>query len=68
VTAVRPGDRVCLIVCTDDYTRLVAGTEGEVALVDALGTVHVRWDDGSTLGLVPAAGDRFEVVEREGAG
>ena len=26
---------------------------GTVTLVDDLGTVHVRWDDGGTLGLVP---------------
>jgi hypothetical protein len=31
-------------------------------MIDDLGTVHVRWDSGSTLGLVPDAGDRFRVL------
>jgi hypothetical protein len=30
-------------------------------MVDDLGTVHVRWDNGSTLGLVPGE-DRWEEI------
>lgn len=47
------GDRVRLISTSDPYTTLTAGCEGTVAFVDDLGTVHVKWDNGSHLGLVP---------------
>jgi hypothetical protein len=43
------------------YTVLEPGPEGTVIAVDDLGIVHVRWDDGSTLGLVPGQ-DRWEVL------
>ena len=56
------GRRVRLIHCADPYTRLEPGSQGTVTLVDNVGTVHVRWDDGSTLGLVAEAGDRWEVL------
>jgi hypothetical protein len=43
---------------------LQPGDEGQVTLVDSLGTVHVRWDRGGEFGLIPGhdfwtvAGDR----------
>lgn len=54
--------RVRLLRTTDEYTRLVPGTEGTITGVDKLGTLQVRWDDGSTLGLVPGE-DEWEVIE-----
>lgn len=60
------GDRVKLLHCGDPYTLLQPGTLGTVALIDALGTVHVRWDTGSNLGLVREDGDRWEVTCRCG--
>jgi len=45
--------RVRLIFTADGTTRLVAGSEGTVIHVDDRGTLHVLWDDGSTLGLLP---------------
>ena len=58
----KKGDRVRLIRCTDEYTKLRPGTLGTVSFIDDLGAVHVRWDDGSYLGMVEEAGDRFEKV------
>jgi len=46
------GDRIELVHCSDEYTKLEAGIRGNVVLVDDIGTVHVEWDNGSTLGLV----------------
>jgi hypothetical protein len=57
---VRSGDRVELVSTDDPCTSLRPGARGTVTLVDSLGTVHVTWDDGSTLGLVPGR-DRFKV-------
>ena len=61
MTTAKRGDRVRLIHCTDTYTKIQSGAEGTVALIDSLGTVHVRWDNGISLGLIPGA-DRFEVI------
>jgi hypothetical protein len=47
------GDRVRLLSCTDEYTRLQPGELGTVNFIDDAGTVHVNWDSGSSLGLVP---------------
>lgn len=49
----QPGQRVRLLRLTDPYSDLPAGSEGTVQFVDDLGTVHVAWDAGSTLGLIP---------------
>ena len=47
------GTRVELISTTDPYTRLAAGTQGTVSSVDDIGTIHVNWDNGSSLGMIP---------------
>jgi hypothetical protein len=54
------GRRVRLIRCDDPHTLLQPGTRGRVTFVDGLGTIHVAWDDGSRLGLIPGV-DRWEV-------
>jgi len=55
------GKRVRLIHTDDPFTKLAPGDEGIVTLVDDCGTVHVAWDNGSTLGLIYRE-DRYEVV------
>ena len=55
------GDRVEVIRCYDAYTKLRPGTQGTVSLIDQLGTVHVQWDDGRNLGLVPGQ-DEWRVI------
>lgn len=47
------GDRVVLVHTSDPYTRLQPGTAGTVGLVDDFGTIHIKWDDGSSLGMIP---------------
>jgi len=47
------GCRVELISMNDPYrTDLVPGCKGTVKHVDDTGTIHVRWDIGSSLGVV----------------
>jgi hypothetical protein len=55
------GSRVRLRACSDPWTRLKPGDEGTVSFVDSLGTLHVDWDSGSKLGLVPGE-DHYEVL------
>ncbi|NBT30058.1 MAG: DUF4314 domain-containing protein [Gammaproteobacteria bacterium] len=47
------GDRVRLIRCNDQYSNLPSGTTGTVDFIDGMGTIHVKWDNGSRLGLIP---------------
>ena len=46
------GTRVMLIRMSDPYTNLRNGDRGTVTMVDDIGTIHVNWDRGSTLGVV----------------
>ena len=46
-------------------TDLVPGDEGTVLFSDGLGTVHVRWDSGGTLGLIPGS-DEWETITEAG--
>jgi hypothetical protein len=55
------GQRVKLLYTSDPYTRLRSGEEGTVSFVDDEGTVHVDWDCGSSLGLIPRE-DGWEVI------
>lgn len=61
----RVGDRVRLIKLNDPYADLPPGSEGTVMHVDALGTIHVTWDCGSTLGLIPGE-DRWTTLPNHG--
>ena len=48
-----PGTRVELIHMDDPYNKkLVPGCQGTVRWVDDIGTIHVSWDCGSSLGVV----------------
>lgn len=61
-----PGERVRLLFCSDPITKLESGLLGTIDHVDAVGTRHVRWDNGSNLGLVSGpGGDRWEVIEHD---
>lgn len=47
------GARVELIHMDDPYNKkLVPGSRGTVIQVDDIGTIHVAWDCGSSLGVV----------------
>ena len=57
------GARVELIHINDPYnTKLKAGEKGTVVAVDDMGTIHVRWDCGSSLGVVYGE-DSCRVIE-----
>jgi hypothetical protein len=55
------GDRVRLVATAEQNTRLRPGEEGTVRFVDDRGTVHLRWDNGSQLGLIPGV-DEWQVL------
>lgn len=47
-----PGTCVELIRMNDPYTNLKPGDKGTVKFVDDIGTIHISWDRGSSLGVV----------------
>lgn len=47
----KPGTRVKLNHMSDPYVNIPRGTQGTVTCVDDIGTIHVQWDNGSTLGV-----------------
>lgn len=57
------GSRVELISMDDEYSRLKPGDKGSISFVDDIGTVHVDWDCGSNLGLIPGV-DSFRLIEQ----
>ena len=44
------GSRVELVSMNDPYTNLKPGDRGRVEFIDDIGTAHIVWDNGSTLG------------------
>ena len=44
------GSRVELVSMNDPYTNLKPGDRGRVEFIDDVGTAHIIWDNGSTLG------------------
>lgn len=56
----KPGTRIRLVKMSDTQAP-PCGTEGEVAFVDDIGTIHMKWDNGSTLGLIEEL-DIFEII------
>ena len=46
------GCRVQLDCMNDPYRNIPVGTQGTVKFVDDIGTIHVAWACGSSLGIV----------------
>lgn len=46
------GCRVELVRLDDPYSKLTPGERGTVETVDDTGTVFVKWDSGSSLGVI----------------
>lgn len=55
------GTRIELIYMEDEQA-VPSGTKGTVRLVDDMGTIHMDWDNGRTLGIIPEV-DEFEIIE-----
>lgn len=55
------GTRIELVKMEDEHA-VPAGTKGTVESVDDMGTIHMKWDNGRTLGLVPGV-DKFKEIQ-----
>lgn len=58
-----PGTRLELI-SMDDPQAIPPGSRGTVDHVDDMGTIHMRWDSGRSLGIVPGE-DSFRKLTTE---
>lgn len=54
------GRRIRLI-SMEDPNPIPSGTEGTIDHVDDLNQYHVKWDNGSTLAVIPEM-DKFEII------
>ena len=61
----KPGTKMKLVRMNDPYTHIPAGTVGVVTEVDDLGTIHVVWSNGSTLGVVFGEDECTKIEEGE---
>ena len=48
-----PGTRLMLLSMDDPYAPVPAGTKGTVQLIDDQSQIHMKWDNGSALALIP---------------
>lgn len=49
------------LIFMDDTQAPPVGTRGKVVFVDDAGQIHVKWDNGSSLALIPEV-DKFKIV------
>ena len=56
------GTRIELIDMDDPYAPIESGTKGTVEFVDDIGQIHMKWDNGRTLALIPGE-DSFKVIK-----
>ena len=56
-----PGTRIRLNSMNDPYAPVAPGTEGVVELVDDAGSIHMKWNNGRTLAIIPGE-DSFTVL------
>ncbi len=59
-----PGTRIRLTEMSDPYSPVPPGTEGTVDWIDAQCQIHLKWDNGRTLALIPGV-DRFSVIPKQ---
>ena len=58
------GTRICLDSMENDPDPIPSGTKGTVQFVDDAGTLHCKFDNGRTLGVIPGE-DRFHKIAQD---
>ena len=58
------GTRICLDSMDNDPRPIPPGTKGIVQFVDDAVTLHCKFDNGRTLGVIPGVDD-FHVIREE---
>ena len=55
------GTKIQLISMHDEKYPVLPGTVGEVTHIDDMGSIHMKWENGSSLAIIPEV-DSFKVV------
>ena len=58
------GQRVRMIHMKDAVAPVPTGTEGTIKFKDDAGQIHVKWDNGSTLAIIPGE-DKYEIINNK---
>ena len=58
------GRRIVCVEMNNDPDPIPSGTVGTVQSVDSCGTLHTKWDNGRSLGLLPNE-DKYRFVEED---
>ena len=58
------GTKLQLISMRNEKYPVLPGTVGEVTHIDDAGSIHMRWENGSSLSLIPEV-DSFKAVVAE---
>lgn len=59
-----PGTRIELISMEDPFAPIPSGMRGTVKVVDDMGQLHMHWDNGRSLAVVPGE-DSFRKLTQE---
>ena len=57
------GRRIKCILMSNDPDPILGGTKGTIDHIDDMGHIHVKWDNGRTLSLIPNV-DMYEVLDK----
>ena len=66
LTALRekyPTGTIVKLISMNDTQAPPVGTIGEVTVIDDIGSIHVNWQNGSTLALIPNV-DSWEILKK----
>jgi hypothetical protein len=58
----KKGERIELIEMVDDPNPIEPGTKGTISKIDSIGQIHVDWDNGRTLALLPGV-DKYKIIQ-----
>lgn len=58
------GSRIQLIEMADDPRPIPSGTKGTVRLVDDAAQIHVDWDNGRSLAVIPGTDSFHKIADR----
>lgn len=60
-----PGTRIMLLSMDDPYAPVPEGTKGTVVHVDDAAQIHMKWDNGRTLAIVPGEDSFRKLTDEE---
>lgn len=60
-----PGTRLVMLSMDDPYAPIPSGMRGTVEHVDDAAQIHMRWDNGRTLAIIPEEDDFRKLTAEE---